>query len=229
MSKKMSDYLTQFKNKLIATKNCIITIDLSIYESKNDIQIDYENNKIWLKSLICKYESEDIMFNIILDYAVELQIYDFEKIGKNIIKLKYTENNIIFEVPLEADILKEQIGYVKRLIGGKEIFKNVNHLFLKLFKIYGPLTNADLIHFEILLSQCLRDKKNPQIPARLGKTWDPTMMNIKKIVFSTSFLQGLSFENIGESLKVGLISDEPHESSIIEKILTGELVENRNT
>lgn len=227
MAKKISKYLTQSENHLITMKNCIITIDLSVYESKDEFQIDYENNEIWLQSTICKIEFEDIMFNIILDYPVKFYIYDSEQIDKNIIKLKYTENSIILEVLLEADLLVEQIGYIKRLLGGKEIFKDVNHLFLKLFKIYGPLTDTDLIHLEILLSQCLRDKGNPQLPARLGKKWDPIMMNIKQIVFSTSFLSGLAFENIGESLRTGLISEEPLEKSILEKVLTGELVKER--
>lgn len=227
MPKKISQYLTQSENQLIAMKNCKINIDLSIYDKKDEFEVDFENNEIWFKSTICQIEFEDTIFNIILDYPIKFNVYDFEQIGKNIIILKYTPDSIILNVELEADLLQEQIAFVKRLLGGKEIFKNVNHLFLKLFKIYGPLTNTDLIHLEILLSQCLRNKSNLQLPARLGKKWDPAMINIKQIVFATSFLQGLAFEQIGEALKTGLISDTPSEKSILEKVLTGELVQER--
>ena len=95
---------------------------------------------------------------------------------------------------------------------------------MKLLKIYGPLSKMDLVHLEILLSQCLRDRSNPANPARLGKTWDPVMVNIKKNIFNTSFVQGLAFENVGLASKTGLISEEVPEQSISERILTGELV-----
>ncbi len=227
MSKKISNFLKQDDNKLIAKDNCIITIDLSNYESKDDFQIDYDRGTAWFKGLLCKIEFEEIIFNIILDYPIEIQIYESELVGKNILKLRFTKNSIILVAPLEADILSEQIQYIKRLLGGKEIYKDANHLFLKLLKIYGPLTGTDSVHLELLLSQCLRDKKRIELPARLGTKWDPEMVNMKQIVFNTSFLQGLAFENIGEAIKTGLISEEPTEPSIIEKVLTGDLAPKR--
>ena len=80
------------------------------------------------------------------------------------------------------------------------------------------------MHLEVLLSQALRDKARPGIPARLGTKWDPIMMNIKDIVFNTSFMQGLAFENIGKAISTGLISEKPREESILEKVMTGTLV-----
>jgi hypothetical protein len=85
----------------------------------------------------------------------------------------------------------------------------------------------DSVHLEVLLSQALRDKKNHGIPARLGAKWDPTMINIKKIVFETSFIQGLAFENINEAIKTGLITEEGGEPGILERVLTGTLVESK--
>jgi len=69
----------------------------------------------------------------------------------------------------------------------------------------------------------LRNSKNPALPARLGRTWDPTMMNIKDIVFNTGFIQGLAFENIGKAITQGLVNQEIPDSSILEKVLTGQL------
>lgn len=51
------------------------------------------------------------------------------------------------------------------------------------------------------------------------------MMNIKDIVFNTSFIQGLGFENINKAIQTGLISEETPGISILEKVLTGTLVE----
>ena len=48
---------------------------------------------------------------------------------------------------------------------------------------------------------------------------------MKQVVFKTSFIQGLAFENINESIRTGLITEEPAEASVLEKVLTGTLVE----
>jgi DNA-directed RNA polymerase beta' subunit len=218
----LKEYVRQDENQLTVMKPCILTINLLDYE-KDDIQINDDN--IWVKSLVSKVEFEDKIFDIILDYSVELQIENIEIVKKEYIKLKYEKGSIILEASIEAQEMKKQINYVERLLGGKEIYKGVTHLLSKLYSVYGPKSNMDLVHLEVLLSQCLRDKQNVSLPARLGKTWDPIMINIKKIVFNTSFLQGLAFENIGEAIKMGLVSEEVPETSIIEKILTGTLTE----
>jgi hypothetical protein len=148
-----------------------------------------------------------------------------EQIGKEFYKLHYKKNSTILETSLEHEDMKKQIQYTERLLGGREIFKDVNHLFIKLFRVYGPLRDSDTVHLEVLISQVLRDKNRLEIPARLAPKWDPVLINIKQVVFKTSFIQGLAFENINESIRTGLITEEPTEASVLEKVLTGTLVE----
>ena len=159
------------------------------------------------------------MFNIILDYPVILQVYNLEQIGKEFIKLHYEKNSTMLDASLEMDDTKKQIQYAERLISGREIFKDADHLYRKLLRVYAPLRDMDSVHLEVLLSQVLRD------PARLAKKWDPVMLNIKQVVFKTSFIQGLAFENINEAVRTGLINEEPEEPSVLEKVLTGTLAE----
>jgi len=220
----LSNCLTQSENYLVANKSCTIKINMDDY-GKDDIIISEE--KIWLKSLISIVEFEDVIFNLILDYPVELQVIgkNTEIIDKKSIQIDYEKNATILEVLQESQEIKQQTSYVDRILGGREIYKDVDHLFKKLFAVYMPMSNMDLTHLEVLVSQCLRDKSHPELAARLGSKWDPVMMNIKKIVFSTSFVQGLAFENIGEAIRTGLISEEPLDSSILEKVLTGTLTE----
>jgi DNA-directed RNA polymerase beta' subunit len=223
-SDKLRGYLKQEKNTLYCLKDCKITIDLSDYVMGDNIEIDEDENKIDVRGLMCQIEFEDLIFNIILDYGLEINYRDIEYIKKEKITLFFKADDPLFEVSLERQELKEQVLYVQRLLAGREIFRDVDHLLMKLLKIYGPLSKMDLVHLEILLSQCLRDRSNPANPARLGKTWDPVMVNIKKNIFNTSFVQGLAFENVGLAIKTGLISEEVPDQSIIERILTGELV-----
>jgi len=224
---KINRYLRQSDDALIAVKPFNMTIDMSEYNLSDSLQIKEVEGIIWVKSLISKAEFDDIVINIMLDYPVELQTQKMEYIPKEKITLSYLKEDVVLTVPFTTVEIKQQINYVDRLLGGKEIYKDPSHLIKKLLNIYGPVSDLDLAHFEVLASQVLRDKKDHSQPARLGKPWDPIMANIKTDVFSTSFIQGLAFENIGKAIDTGLTTSKTSEQSIIEKVLTGELVKVR--
>jgi len=224
MVNKITNYLKQEDSKLICVKKCTITLDMSDYEKGNNIRID--EDKIWVKSLVSEIEFDDIMFKLILDYSVNIEINKIEK-TKEFIKLTYEPNDIILGTITEANQMKGQVQYIERLISGNEVYKDVDHFLMKLFKIYGPISDMDLVHLEVLASQMLRDKSDTTLPARLGKIWNPTLINMKKVVFNSGFINGLCFENINEAIKTGLLGGETLEPSIIEKVLTGTLVEEK--
>ena len=221
---KISNFLKQSDQQLITTKPMVITIDMSNYNSTN-LRFSDEDKKIWVKSLLAKVEYNDLIFDITLDYSLELFIYEIEQIGKEYIKLSYEANSPVLEVSTEAGESAVQISYVERLIGGREILKDAAHLYRKLFAVYGKLSNMDSVHLETMCSQVLRDKNNLQIPARMGRKWDPILVNLKKVIFSSGFVNGLAFENINDAIKTGLITDEQGDPSIIEKVMTGSLVD----
>ena len=221
---KISNFLKQSEQQLITIKPMVITIDMSNYNSTN-LKYSEEDKKIWVKSLLAKAEYNDLIFDITLDYGLELFIYEIEQIGKEYIKLSYEANSPVLEVSTEAGESAVQISYVERLIGGREILKDASHLYRKLFAVYGALSNMDSVHLEIMCSQVLRDKNNLQISARLGTKWDPILVNLKKVIFSSGFVNGLAFENINDAIKTGLITEELGDVSIIEKVMTGNLVD----
>jgi len=224
---KIGQYLQQSDDKLIAVKQCKLTLEMSDYQLSDTIQIKQQDAIIWVKNLICKAEFDNIVFNLLLDYPVELQLIRMETVGKEQIILKYIPQDIILTIPFTTVEIKEQVNYVKRLLGGREMYKDPTHLLKKLYNVYGDISDLDLVHLEVLASQVLRDKKNHAIPARLGKPWDPVMANIKTDVFNTSFIQGLAFENVGKAIDTGLTTAQMSDPSIMEKIVTGELVKPR--
>jgi len=219
----ISSYLRQDEDKLIALKPCTVTVDLSGYKNNDNIQIN-ENN-VWVNHFLSRIEFDDIIFNLILDYPINLQKINMEKVGKTQLIFHYIANDTIIEVPLETTEIKEQVNYVNRLLGGKVVYKDPGHLITKIMKVYGGgVSDLDLVHFEVLVSQVLRDRKNHAIPARLSKTWDPIMMNIKSTVFESGFIQGLAFENINKAIETGLITEDMVEPSLLGNLLTGELI-----
>jgi len=222
--KSLEKYVKQDEDKLISSQPCVVTIDMINYNLNDTLQIT-EEQTIWVNHLLAKVEFESSIFNIVLDYPVELKATQMKKIGKEKIELTYGQNDIMLVVPLQTAEIKEQVNYVGRLLGGKVVYKDPSHLLLKVMKVYGgDISDLDLVHFEILVSQVLRDKTNHSIPARLGKVWDPIMMNIKNDVFASGFIQGLAFENIGKAIETGLIAKEDVDPSIMGKIMTGDLL-----
>ena len=180
-----------------------------------------------MNGLISKIEFSDLTFDFILDYPVILKYYQLIQSKENI-KLNFRKDDEILETPLQKQDIKELALYVERLVSGKEKFKDINHLFLKLYKNYEEISTMDLVHLEVLLSQVLRDKINPVIPARVGKDPEhPVLLNIKKNIFNSGLLQGLAFENVNAAINTGLITQTELEPSILEKVLTGTLVEQK--
>jgi hypothetical protein len=225
---KLRKYLTQPGNDLITNLPCAVTIGLSSYRLNDNLQIKENEGIIWVNSLLSQIEYSDIVFNLILDYPVELQIKEMEYVPKEKIVLTYGTGDLILTVPFSTVEIKQQVSFGERLLGGREVYKNPEHLLKRLMDVYGgKISDLDLVHLETLLSQAIRDRSHPELPARLGKKWDPIMMNIKSTVFNISFLQGLEFENMRKAIDTGLTTSEDIERSVLEKLATGELVETK--
>ena len=214
-------YISQQESFLVTKKDCVITIDLSNYDINNDMRI--EEDIIWVKSLLCQIDYDDIQFTIALDYPVEIQARKVEKIGKEALKVYFSKDTYLLEVTLEAVDIEKQVNYVTRLLAGREIYKDVGHLFRKLFAVYKDLSGMDIVHLEVLISNVLRDRTDKSIPARLGRTWDPIMINFKEIVFTTGFVHSVAFEDIRKAVWTGLTADRKFEPSILERVVTGTL------
>lgn len=221
VSADLKKYIQQDDDKVITLKPCKITIDMSNYKINDNLQINEDH--VWCNHLLAKIEYNDVIFNLILDYPVHIKRFDIERTKETLV-FNFQSQNIIFEIPQTIIDMKQQVNYVNRLLGGKVVYKDPSHLVNKIMKVYGgKISNLDLVHFEVLLSQVLRDKTKPTLPARLARTWDPIMMNIKNAVFQTGFVNGLAFENVNKAIETGLISDGELEPSILGKLITGEL------
>ena len=222
MPEKITKYLNQVENSLVAVKPLKLIIDLDDYTLGDNLLIKEQEKQIYVSSLVSKVEFEDKMFNLILDYSANIWFGEYEKTNETI-EVEYGADEVILEVTMEEQNIEEQVHYLERMLGGKEIYKDVTHLYNKLTAVYFPIADIDSVHAEVLLSNVLRDKSDPSQPARLGKEFNPTMMNIKDIVFKGSTMASLAFENINKATQTGLTSEKEPEPSIIEKLMTGQL------
>lgn len=217
----LKKFVSQEDDKLFAEKQCVLTLDKTTYDENDSIQINDSN--VWVNHLIARVEFQEVMFNIMLDYPIEIQKIKFTNDVDRYV-FEFHPKDTMLQIPMVITDMKEQVNYVQRLLGGRVIYKDPSHLVGKILKVYGgKISDLDLVHFETLISQVLRDKINPALPARLGKRWDPIMANIKSNVFATSFLQGLAFENVNKAIETGLISGDVVPDSFFERIITGDL------
>lgn len=223
---KINNYLYQTENFLNTYKNCVMTIDLINYDNNDNILISNEDKTIWVKSLISRIDFEDVEFDLILDYPIIVHSDNMKIYDKDYIKLIFEKNSTILEASFEIEDIKKRVSFVERMLGGKEVFKNTDHLLMKLYNEFKG-SGMDLIHLEILISNVVRDKKDLSKPARLNINYDPTLINFKDIVFRGNFVSSLAFENIGKSINNGLISDVYDNPSILERVLTGTIVEEK--
>lgn len=227
MAENITNYIKQEENSLIAVKPFKLIINLDDYKIDHDLVINNKEKKIEVPSLVSSAEFENKMFNIVLDYPVFIWFGEGEEEGytktESTIEINYGEGETVLEVTMAEGNIEEQVRYVERLLGGKEIYKDTTHLYNKLAEVYFPVSDADSVHFEVLLSNVLRDKNDLSQPARLGKSWNPTLINIKDIVFRGNYMSGLLFEDINKSTKMGLTTEEEPEQSPLEKLMRGTL------
>jgi DNA-directed RNA polymerase beta' subunit len=228
---KLSTYFKQQENNLLAVKDLEISISLDDYTLNDNLVIDEDESKVWAKSLMCKCKSDDGEFDMILDYTVTFNILDDILANKeeNSVVLRFKAGEIVLDCPLEKKEVKESVLYLMRLIGGREIFRSTSDLLMKVYRIYRGDSDMDLVHLETLISQILRDKDRPILPARVrGNPDEAILANVKKNIFSSGILQSLAFENIGEAVRQGLTSQYELPESVLERVFMGNLVTDPN-
>jgi len=220
----------QVEYDLICSEDGVLHIEMENYEPGDDIIINDDTKSVWVKNLISKYTlSSGESFNIVIDSPIILQTIKAIINEKEFIDIEYSAGDTIGQIPIEQEEMTAAITYLRRLVGGKETFFDTQHLLMKIYKILEKHTSMDLVHFEVLLSQCLRDKDRPILPARIGKDPDhPIMASIKKNIFTTGIIGGLGFENISKALENGLVAKFELEPSILEKVLLGTILVDPN-
>lgn len=221
---KLSNYLKQDNNIIINLRDCELVIDKQNYDFESDIVFDDIGIELWVKYLISKVTfDDDTSFDIILDYPVNFYLHDVKREDSKII-LYFPSNSMMFRVSMENDDIKAKAAFIERIASGREVFKDPKRVLLKIYNSYKEVSDMDLVHLETFVSNIFRYSKDLSKPARLGDEWDPVLINMKDIVFRSGFLQGLAFENLRKALEEGLTSHVYDEPTILERVLTGNII-----
>jgi len=224
-SKVIKDLLMQKDSAIVPLKDGILILDDSVYLDPN------EDIVIQDKTVVLKYGYFNLDFGgqiieITIDHSLIIPLDDktIDVSNPHSVKIGFKANTLLFAVPPQADAFSNQVKVVKAILSGKQPWRSPDHFLMKLYDFYkGIAGGVDMIHFEILASNLLRDKGNPSYPARLNKNYNATIVGLKSIPALESWLQSLNFENINASITRGLLYDRPEKETILERITSGNL------
>jgi len=221
-----SRYISNGENSLICNRDCKLIIDIKDQKMSMDDDFYYneETKKIVFKTIVSKLIADGIEIPIMLDYLIDADITNLKNQTKEELEFHFIKGETILYTSLEDSSMTGLSRYLDRLIGGRVKFYDVDHLLSIVYQQYRSISPLPVVAYEILISQILRYKDDPRLAARLGKTWNPELMNLKKTVYNEGFLQGLAFENMNEAIRNGLVQETGSDLTVLEKVFTGEQI-----
>ncbi len=211
----------QFEDSLTFNSDyCTLTIDKGFFE-KFDEKLKKTDEFIILPVGYMTFKYNNLTLPIAIEQETMVYLTEERQVSTNIIELSYTKGQKILKV-IPKQIQPEKIAQsLDGLVGGKSPWLTPEGLFMKFYKILGPLGSFDSVYLETIMSNILRNKKEPQYPARLKVPYDPATFSIKSLPSLNSYVLGICFENLSKSLTFGLLSERTDPSEI-EKVMFGD-------
>ena len=196
----------------------IIKIDKTIFETPNNIV--KEENSYNLPVGFFSLMLDDLDIPVIIERPVK--IYKPEEVEEDdrYITLMYSKDNKMFFIGAKQENFSDLARYLDTLVGGQYPRSDVVSIYNKFYKALAPVGGWDSVHLEVIISNILRARKDPQKPARLIEPFDPEMHSIKTLPNLISYPLGLAFENFSKGVQYGMISQRAPESQI-EKVMFG--------
>ena len=221
LESKLISLILQNHNELITKANLTrVSIQKSIY--KGDYKIQRMEDRLRLPNGYFELEIDDLKIPATIEQEVDVLLEDgtLEE-NEDYISVIYPTNSIVLSSPpvSEDNVLLAQ--KLDSMAGGKSPWTTPESLYMKFYTTLKGTGGWDSCHLEVIISNILRWRKDPQQPARLKEPYDPITLSVKTLPFVISWPLGLAFENFGKGLQYGLISDRGP-SSKIEKVMFGE-------
>lgn len=211
-------------NKLVSTNTeCRLVVDKRYYNDKKDLYIDDQNvMRMTFGYFTIKVSGYDVDITIDNKIAINLNNCQMTETENEYSLVFNKPNVIIFEAVPTPDIFSEVVKMVDGLMSGRQPYKNADHLCRKIYELYKSQgAGCDLVHYEVLVSNILRDKNNPSYPARLNpKEYNPTSVSLNSISKLESWLQAFEFQDPNEAITTGLLYPRPTDETILEKLVT---------
>ena len=213
-------------NKLLLKQGkCRVVIQKQFYKDKNDLIVD-DNKIMHLTYGYFSVRTDSYSSEPTIDNKIDIDLNQASDVTENDDEWSIVfdkPNSLIFLCVPTPDVFSNQVKLVDSLFSGHQPYKNADHFCMKVYDIYakGFKCGADMVHFETLVSNLLRDKGNPSYPARLNtKTYQSVSVPLNSIPKLESWLQAFAFQDPKEAITTGLLYSRPNDETILEKLIT---------
>lgn len=225
---KMS-YKKQFRtegiNLICTSDGGKIVIENEYYKEKGDLIIK-EGKSIDLNYGFFTIDMDSYKIDVAIDNKIQIPLNKNQLVKtEDGYEINFQPNTIVFIAVPTPQIFSKQVKIIDNLFSGKSPFKSPDHFVQKVYDTYKGLgSGADMVHYEVLVSNLLRDKGNPAYPARLHyKDYNPIVISLNSVPKMESWLQAFAFQDPKDAIMTGLIYDRPEKETILEKLITGNL------
>jgi len=213
------------KQNLISNEQTIgkIIINKEYYHDPKDMIIS--NESIKLNFGYFTIDNGIYQIEVAIDNKIEIPIKDktVTHVNETTLSIGFNEKQIVFSTLPTPQIFSKQVKIIDAMFSGKQPYKDADHFCMKVYTTYLNLkSGADMVHFEVLASNLLRDSKNPSYPARLNPTeYRPVIMSLNSIPKYESWLQAFAFQDPKDAIMTGLLYPRQEKETIIEKLISG--------
>lgn len=218
---KIKSFLKQIDNDLYLTTDfAMIRLNKDIYNIK---KYQEDADKYILPVGYFELSFRDLKIDVHIEQETILYKSKSEEIEENdeSITLLYGKGEKLISVyPMMKDYPK-MANTLEGIFSGNSPWTTPESLYMKIMKVFGFEEPWDSVHMEVLLSNLLRNRRDPHQLARLKEPYEPVLIPFKQVPGMISWPLSLAFENFSSAIQIGMISDRG-EPSPIEKVMIGE-------
>lgn len=205
----ISIYLKQEETKILVTKPYYLEIDKTDYmKGEYSIQNDEESGLRYLHVdyLIATLVDGDKRYKLYANIPIKLFASEMKKTDYGYL-LEFNRDDY-WEIEMSlAGEMNAVISTLLSLIESKNKIDNPYYLLMEIYRLYEDATDADFVHFELIVSQLMRNPDNISIPARLVRPYKAICVGIKNIPYAESWINGILFENFNKAIAYGFTQE----------------------
>lgn len=207
-------YLEITENKIIAKHNCHISVN---FDDFSDDDIVNSGEQLLIPGMLEVFIPElDDFCPININYGIFLHKTEQTQETDKFININYN----IGETIITGDYVKTSfnMGFLLKLLHGQ--IKYITDSTILLNVLHNTFPEADLVHLELIISNMVRDKDDPNLLARY-KTGDKNnqILGVIKQAQLDSPLSAMAFRNIDRAISNALVSGKQVKNNPIEKII----------
>lgn len=203
------------ENEIHTKYDCSIELDLDNY--KEEEILETSDSYIIPGIFDIYFEELNDYTSVIIDYNISLVKPSNITEDRNTVTLSYNKDDLIAHQDKYQNV--SNIGFIIRLLEGRAKFIKSDPLLL-LNILHKHLSNIDLVHLELIISNMFRCADDESVKCRIKGNYDNSILvGQTQQPFTDSWLSAMTFQFIKKGIHSGIVSGKDIQNNPIEKII----------